>query len=303
MAIRQQTRPFGSTFVASPTNAMGLIIDGSTDTGALADPTASNTAPTGGVRWVENHQAARFVFGGSNADNETVNYQVILWRLATSGENDAFVPEVIAKGAYTLGADVYAATNIGAGTEFWADTITDTINSPGVYIISPEDDTRAILEVPLKGAVYVEVITDLGTAATADVFMQLGELTGSTDAVADMLSNLSYNSGAPDGNTLRVEKAVVGNPTFGFDALAANDSYQNIFTTPNDGVNRHNASIRCETSDMIVSFDAGSTDHMYIVASDKPVWYGDLLILPNTVIAAKNAGAGQNYVNAAISIW
>ncbi len=161
-----------------------LFIDGSTATAALIDPTPTNTRPTTRAMSVDNRSALRVMFGGTNAANEVINYQIIAWKWieisASLGGSavDAYWPEVIAKGVATLGADVYAATNIGAGTEFIADTITDTIGMPGTSIYSPVDDTRAVMEVPTRGALLITIDTDLDTAAAADVFVQLGELGG-----------------------------------------------------------------------------------------------------------------------------
>lgn len=297
MGIRDQLNPYPSFFPAAPSNLLTLLIDGSTATAALVDPTASNDPPTTGTVWVGNSEAAVLVFGGTDAANKIVNYQVILWRMATNANNDAFVPEVVASGTFTLGADVYAATNLdGAGTNLWADTITETIIMPGVLAYSPANDTRASLEIPTRGAAYLQVETDLNDAVTADVFVQLGQLTNE-------LAHLSRGAGGSGATVLRTVKAVVGNPTYGFDAAPVDDTYQTVMTTPNDGKYRHNISMRCDTKDMIVSLDAGTTDHFYCVAGDKPTWYSDLYIAPNTAIQAKNAAAGQNYANAAISIW
>ena len=159
---------------------LGLIVDGATATGALANPTvATVNKPTGNIHEINDKKAARLVMAGSNADNETVNYQVILWfQTWPDGADKYWTPVIVAKGAYTLGATALA-TSVIAANGFIADTVTDTLAQPGSVVISPEDDSVASLTIDLRDADLIEVQTDLGTAAAAYVFIQLAEEVGS----------------------------------------------------------------------------------------------------------------------------
>ncbi len=178
---KELTSPIGTPIVSM--NRFSLFIDGSVATAALTDPTPTNTKPTTRATEVSNYSAVRLMFGGTTNANEFINYQVIGWKWLESGhgsedEADAWMPEVLANGVATLGTDVYAATNIGAGTELIADTITDTIFMPGTSIYSPADDTRAVIEIPTRGAMVLTIDVDRGDNDTTDVFLQLGEIGG-----------------------------------------------------------------------------------------------------------------------------
>ncbi len=178
---KELTNPIGVPRASM--NRFALFIDGSVATAALADPTPTNTRPTTRAIDVQNHSAVRLMFGGTTNANEFVNYQVIGWKWLESGhgttaEADAWMPEVLANGVATLGTDVYVATNIGAGTELIADTITDTIFMPGTAIYSPADDTRAVIEIPTRGAMVITIDVDRGDNDTTDVFLQFGEIGG-----------------------------------------------------------------------------------------------------------------------------
>ena len=164
-------------------NKFDLFIDGNVNDVAFGDPTPTNTRPTTRAIDIQAHSAVRLMFGGTTNADEFVNYQVIGWKWLESGNGtaavaDAWMPEVLASGVATLGTDVYAATNIGAGTELIADTITDTIFMPGTSIYSPADNTRAIIEVPTHGAMVITIDVDRGDNDTTDVFLQLGEIGG-----------------------------------------------------------------------------------------------------------------------------
>ena len=157
-----------------------ILTDGSADTTPLADPTPTNTRPavatgatgTDGVAYCGGCEVMRLMFGGTrtSGDNETINYQVIGWQQVMGPDGEAWMPELLAGGVATLGADVYAATDMGAGTEYIADTITDTVDRKGNVVYTPENDTRAVIDIPLRGAEYVEVEVDRGTAATIDAW-------------------------------------------------------------------------------------------------------------------------------------
>jgi len=154
---------------------MYKLIDGSTATGALTNPTVSDTAPTGaGVFTCDALGTALFIFGGSNAANETINYQVIGYRTTigpAAGGTD-YVPQIVAKGTATLGAMVYTNTDLGAATNFFADTITTTIAYSSTLTYSPADDTVARLACDVREFNYFKLEVDLGTAATSDAFWE-----------------------------------------------------------------------------------------------------------------------------------
>ena len=154
------------------------LIDGSTATTALANPTITATAPSigSGICQAQNYRVVRLLFGGTDAANETINYQVVLWRQGHGAASDtpAWVPLIAAKGTVTLGTGTYAlGTGLGATGNLIADTVTDQIGKAHVH--SPANNTEAVLTVPVENASYVEVEVDLGTAASSDVFIQLGE--------------------------------------------------------------------------------------------------------------------------------
>jgi len=154
--------------------ASKLLIDGSTATGALTHPAPSATRPTGSNSWnVSDKNSVTLVFGGSDGDGETVNYQVIGWR-EQAGVNDvlAYVPIQKAKGAATFGTDVYTSTILGAAGNLWADTITIATANLHARVSSVADNTIAFLEIDVHDVEDVTVDTDLGTAASADVFIR-----------------------------------------------------------------------------------------------------------------------------------
>ncbi len=162
-------------------------ITGSAATAALTAPAcvAGKVPDNAGIFEVSNFPAVRLIFGGS-ANNQTINYQVILWSKAdASAATEGWIPFVIASGVATLGAKTYAVAGLGTTTNVIADTITNTIYTLGAECYSPADDTIAILSVPTRNATFIEVQTDLGTAAACDVFAQLGE-GGGTSAEEDL---------------------------------------------------------------------------------------------------------------------
>ena len=159
-----------------------ILTDGSTDKSANADPTPTNTEPTvvqgttttSGVARTNGAEVVRLMFGGTDADNEDCAYQVIGWHTVIGPNGTAYVPELLAAGVATLGGDQYAATDMGGGDEYLADTITDTLDRLGTHVYSPADDTRAVIDIPLRGAMWVQVDFDKDAgsteAATIDVW-------------------------------------------------------------------------------------------------------------------------------------
>ena len=168
-------------------NMMRLLLDGATNTTALAVPvpvveaslpSMSLTAGSTGFIKTDNFQAVRLFFGGTDAADENVNYQVVLWYPApiiSGADAAAYFPVVVAKGRFVLGATTYTVNDFGATGNLIADTIYDNINATGVCVTSPTGDQPAWIDIDLHNAVGIEVETDRGTAASADVFAQFGE--------------------------------------------------------------------------------------------------------------------------------
>lgn len=155
------------------------IVEASVATSALSNPSAA-TSVASAWKSAKDFSSARFLFGGTDAADETVNYQIILWY--DVGDDKDYAPVIAAKGTFTLGATTLPV-NIEAANGFFADTITDTIIQTGTIIRSPADDSIASIDIDLRNAKFVLVETDLGTAAAADVIMILGEHFG---AMADI---------------------------------------------------------------------------------------------------------------------
>jgi hypothetical protein len=158
---------------------MLCLIDGSTDTAALTFPAIAYEAPAGGIA-CRDWESLLLLFGGTDAANETVNYQVVGWFGCQNTGIDAttkvFVPVLLAKGVVTLGAKAYgsgAGAKLGAAGNLWADTVTNTLTtSPRDALHSPADDSVAWLEVNVRGLEFVSVDVDLDSAASVDVFWQ-----------------------------------------------------------------------------------------------------------------------------------
>jgi len=171
--------------VGQSKNKIRLVLDGGTGTTALAEPVpvvqsslpSASTSSTGYIS-TDNYTCARIFFGGTDAANETINYQVVLWYPVepVSGADElSYMPVVVAKGVATLGATTYTTDDFGAASNLIADTITDTRGHSGVVVNSPGGDSKAWIDVDLHNASGIEIETDRGTAASADVFLQFGE--------------------------------------------------------------------------------------------------------------------------------
>jgi hypothetical protein len=187
-----------------------LLIDGSAETDALADPApvaakAEVVATAAdGIIDTRGKSVARIMFGGTDAENEATNYQVIAWSQVLQGASEGWVPRVVAKGLATFGADVYAITGFGAATNFFADTITDTIlDKATIFQVA---DQRAVLEVPTFGAERIEVQTDRTTAATVDCLIQLSDApsSGGSGSFFGHFEDEAHVSGDPGNMFLAV---------------------------------------------------------------------------------------------------
>jgi len=175
-----------------------LVVDGSTDTAALSAPAVA-TASASSWTNTEDFSIARLVFGGTNLADEIVNYQVILWTPCRDASGAMiFFPDIVAKGAYTLGA-ITLPTTVVAADGFVADTVTDTIGRTGSLPYSPADDSIAKLDIDVRNAMYLSVETDLDTAAAAYVFCQLGESLASMGDIS--VDGLGLATSALQGTT------------------------------------------------------------------------------------------------------
>lgn len=154
-----------------------LVVDGSDDTTGFTNPVATITKPATQVVPMGDYAVLRLIFGGTDAANETVNYQVIGWYELPRGDaaqGDLWVPHLLARGAFTLGAS--AITGVTNGK--FADTITETLETTR-RIINPStpDDSIAELTIDTRNALLVTVETDRDTAAKAYVWAIPGEVT------------------------------------------------------------------------------------------------------------------------------
>ena len=156
-------------YAASAATA-AFSVDGSTPL-----PTATRPTGTASHKAIDCGQfpAVRFIFAGTDAADETVNYQVVAWTYGCG----VYIPHVIASGAYTLGAMPMTVAGLDTTATLLADTITDTLSMPGVLERSTAANTCCDLTVWPGGAQYLTVETDLGTAAAASVYWQV------TDAI------------------------------------------------------------------------------------------------------------------------
>ena len=160
------------------------LISASADTAALTYPSitadASLTEATAGVFNTGRFPLARLMFAGTDAANETINYQVIGWQYYkgnTTPGGDGYVPLLLAKGVATLGSKVLGAAgaDVESATALAADTITDTLGHAGTRLFVNAANDTAWLEVDCANCMFIQVQTDLGTAATASAIYQRGE--------------------------------------------------------------------------------------------------------------------------------
>ena len=150
---------------ASRHGVNNLIVDGSTDSSALAAPAASVKEPTlGKIIRVAAAPLMRFIFGMTDADGETVSYQFIGWykfKMPT-GVADTWFGVVLAKGLATAGSLAIA----GITTGFFADTITDDVVTR-TSVTSMIANHVAMLTVDTHNASFLSIVTERGTTGTA----------------------------------------------------------------------------------------------------------------------------------------
>jgi len=86
---------------------------------------------------------------------------------------------------------------------------------------------------------------------------------------------------------------------YGVDAAGA-DAYTTIVTVAG-GAKYHMSYSVQGAYDAVISLD-GTTDHFYVPANSAGV-FDDVVIANGATVQGKNAGAGENYTNLAITIW
>ncbi len=166
------------------------IINVATTTTMLVEPDAvvqselpaADVAGTSGYIPTANFTCARLLFAGVGSANNQVHYQVVLWYPGptVSGADElTYIPLVIAKGTARLGANTYSTNDMGATGTLWADMIIDTRGHSGVFVNSPEDDSKAWIDVDLHNASGIEVEVDRVGNTTTDVLLQFGEVPAS----------------------------------------------------------------------------------------------------------------------------
>jgi hypothetical protein len=138
-----------------------------TYTTSLAVPAVTASLPTGAntTAAIEMAQfpAVRLSFGGTDTDNQTVNYQIIGWTLG----NGVYVPKVLALGLLTLSATTMVVAGLDTAATLLVDTITETLGLGGVLVRSPASERMADITVWPANCQYVTVETDRATGATA----------------------------------------------------------------------------------------------------------------------------------------
>ncbi|MBC8868021.1 MAG: hypothetical protein H8E44_01320 [Planctomycetes bacterium] len=131
-------------------------------------PTATEPTGDGVIQWRRKGQKEaadklELLFVGSNAANETFSVRVYKWSRDADG---LWWPQMQVELAATLG-DVDASAY---GTDmFMADTVANTIGDATVALTSPANDVPAAAILEPQAAEKVEIIFNLGTAASANV--------------------------------------------------------------------------------------------------------------------------------------
>lgn len=182
---------------ATAPDEMYLWLDAAVGNQALADPTPIDTLPvmsvgtgsvsaTTGAIFTRGKTHATIILGGVGAENVTVNYQVIGWKQAqaVAGTTLVYIPMKLAAGVGICGMATYTANELGAGSERFCDTISDTVNHFRTYIHTPIADEVAELHVDVTNFIAIEVETDIGTATSVEVLGQLGMNPSPFDSVA-----------------------------------------------------------------------------------------------------------------------
>jgi len=174
------------TATSRPTPALNwqVLIDGSTQTTGFAGVTlvpqltmlgiVANSLGGALLMNPDNWPCAAFIFGGTDGAEETVNYRVSrIYEVNMAGVRN-YMAIAPATGVATFGdaTCVYGngGTAFGTATNFWADTVSETNTVSGSLVFSNASQCIAMLLVDFIGAQALLMETDLGTAASADVF-------------------------------------------------------------------------------------------------------------------------------------
>ena len=193
MPINRQLRTACKALYTASTATTALPVDGS---GPI--PVVDTSEPTGTTGTVNGASAAspaihcnewsaiRFIFGGTDAADETVNYRVIAW----SRGPGLWLPQVVASGTATLGATAMTVTGLDTAATLLADTITETLGLQGSLVRSPVANAVADLTVWPGSAQLLTVETDLGTAAAASVYWEGLDESASANVSASVNVNL-----------------------------------------------------------------------------------------------------------------
>ena len=193
MPINRQLRTACKALYTASTATTALPVDGS---GPI--PVVDTSEPTGTTGTVNGASAAspaihcnewsaiRFIFGGTDAADETVNYRVIAW----SRGPGLWLPQVVASGTATLGATAMTVTGLDTAATLLADTITETLGLQGSLVRSPVANAVADLTVWAGSAQLLTVETDLGTAAAASVYWEGLDESASANVSASVNVNL-----------------------------------------------------------------------------------------------------------------
>lgn len=151
--------------IATRYDISNLIVDGSTDSDALVAPVAAVDEPSlGTIIRIVTAPLMRFIFGITDADNETITYQIIGWYKVAMpvGVAKRFFGVVLAKGLATAG--LLAIDGITNG--FFVDAITDAV-STRTSVTSTVAENAAMLTVDTHNASFISIVTERGTTGTA----------------------------------------------------------------------------------------------------------------------------------------
>ena len=92
---------------------------------------------------------------------------------------------------------------------------------------------------------------------------------------------------------------IYGQPVLGTDATGA-DTYVLVVAAPPGNRRYRHLSARCSTNSAIISLDAGTTDHLYLLAGVSMDIDGlDI----RGAVHAKNAVAASNYASLYVAVW
>ena len=150
--------------------------DGFTNAVALAEKVPTTTAPvtvalTGTV--IANpgspHNILELICGGTDAPEERYCLRVTRWTVANGPTGQLYIPETALIAYPTLGLGLYTASELGAGTNLWADKVA-LASSQGAAKQPAGYKQPVRLAVEWASAAYLEIEIELQTAASADVF-------------------------------------------------------------------------------------------------------------------------------------